>query len=126
MPIPLSILLMFLTEIKTFAQSVTKLINKYSGELVELDRNEVLWSLETVAPGSASTCHLEQWFCCPKGAKAGMPDLEYGWAGLFNLEQIGISLDDVLEQGGHFTKDDLLPNWDDQVIRMACPCHNSR
>ena len=108
------------------AQVVTKLTNKYSGELVELDRKEVLWSLEPVAPGSASTCHLEQWLCCPKEAKAGMPDLEYDCPGLFNLEQIGISMDDVLEQGGQFTKYDLFPNCDDQVIRIACPCHNPR
>ena len=54
------------------AQAIVKLINKHSGEIVELDSNLTEWTLQPVLPGVASGPPPEQFFCCPNGVPAGL------------------------------------------------------
>ena len=54
------------------AQAIVSLINKHSGEIVELDSNCTEWTLQPVLPGVASGGTPEQFFCCPNGAPAGV------------------------------------------------------
>ena len=63
------------------ARAIGQLVDKHSGEIVELDRRSTRWALERVAPGSASAKHSGQWFCCEGRAKAGQADLDFGWPG---------------------------------------------
>ena len=57
------------------AKAIGQLIGKHGGELVEVNRLHTKWTLERVAPGSASAKVSEQWYCQPEGAKAGKPIL---------------------------------------------------
>ena len=54
------------------AQAIVSLINKHSGEIVELDSNLTEWTLQPVLPGVASGPPPEQFFCCPNGVPAGL------------------------------------------------------
>ena len=63
------------------AKAIGQLIGKHGGELVELNMRHAKWTLERVAPGSASAKVSEQWYCHPLGAKAGQADLDFGWPG---------------------------------------------
>ena len=60
------------------AKAIRQLIGKHGGELVELDRRRVNWTLESVPPGSAGDKVSEQWYCRPLGVKAGERDLDFG------------------------------------------------
>ena len=64
------------------AQLVVGLVNKHSGELVELDRRCASWWLRVLAPGSASRTlpprEITQWFCRDASRPAGEVDLQFG------------------------------------------------
>ena len=60
------------------AQAVAQLVNKHSGELVELDRSRAAWILRPVVPGSASTIDGDQWLCRADGKEAATTEFEFG------------------------------------------------
>ena len=54
------------------AKAIIGLVNKHSGEIVEVDSTRTEWVLLPVLPGSASKQFTEQWFCCHNGVPAGL------------------------------------------------------
>ena len=49
------------------AKAVVQLVNKHSGEIVEMDRTKMSWVLHALEPGSASVQWSEQWNCKEDG-----------------------------------------------------------
>ena len=68
------------------AIAIGQLVAKHSGEIVELDQRRTSWTLQPVAPGSASADLPEQWYCCANRAAAGQADRDFGWPGLVGFE----------------------------------------
>ncbi len=103
---------------------VGQLVDKHSGEIVELDRRRASWTLERVAPDSASADHSEQWYCCERRARAGRADLDFGWPGTsqeFRM-QADLAVRQARSEGCGTPSRDLRPNWAEQVSRVTCPC----
>ena len=93
------------------ARALGQLVDKHSGEIVELDQRRMSWTMERVAPGSASAASSEQWHCCEHRAEAGKAEFEFGWPGdtwQMTVERLSIKK--------------FFPNWAKQVNRVICPC----
>ena len=107
---------------KAFA--IGQLVAKHSGEIVELDRRRTSWTLQPVAPGSASADLPEQWYCCANRAPAGQADLDFGWPGTsmgFEV-QLDLEIRRIRNEGCRTPVRDLRPDWKEQVSRITCPC----
>ena len=107
---------------KAFA--IGQLVSKHSGEIVELDRRRTSWTLQPVAPGSASADLPEQWYCCANRAPAGQADLDFGWPGFsmgFEV-QLDLEIRRIRNEGCTTPVRVLRPDWKEQVSRITCPC----
>ena len=117
----------FLTSPHGRAHLLVGLVNKHSGELVELDRNRFGWELREVAPGSASAdvaaLARTQWACREGGEAAGAPEYEFGYFGVNHNVSVQMSLAvDVVATGHKLWRHHLRPDWASQVTRVRVPC----
>ena len=109
------------------AHLLVGLVNKHSGELVELDRLRFGWALKGVAPGSASAAAeslvRSQWVCREGGEAAGGPELEFGYFGSNNevANRMSRAITAVAQQTGLW-RNQLRADWDKQVTRVRVPC----
>ena len=109
------------------AQAVVQLVNKHSGELVELDRSRAGWILLPVVPGSASTMFSDQWRCREDGKEADTEEFEFGApprSGMPSSVQLGINCEskNVLYTEPKLRMADLSPDWGRQRYRVLVPC----
>ena len=93
------------------AKALGQLVDKHSGEIVELDQRQTRWTIEPVASGSARAASSEQWHCCEHRAEAGKAEFEFGWPG----DTWQMTVERRLEKK-------CFPNWAKQVNRVICPC----
>jgi len=119
------------------AKALVKLVNKHSGELVEIDATRGGWSLRESAPGSASAAKWgEQWYCT-NGGQALPPntsdeqfDAQRNDCGLpkhFSLTDTACCMDVEMKTNpdvvaGRVALLDVRPDWKRQVYRTFCPC----
>ena len=99
-------------------QAIVGLVNKHSGEIVELDPRIGMWVLLKSSEGFTSQNYSEQWFCSPNGAKADKRDPQFGFdprVGRAEILRAVGQCDDVIFQHLH-------PDWTKQVHRILCPC----
>ena len=97
-------------------QAVGQLVNKHSGEVVELDRMRASWVLLPVVPGSASAFDGDQWLCRADGKEADTREFEFGAPAPegqpFN---VALSMESELKRIAALEPDlrsaDLAPHW---------------
>ena len=106
------------------AFAIGQLVNKHSGEIVDLDRRRTSWTLQLAAPGSASADLPEQWYCCANRATAGHADLDFGWPGTWVAFEVQVDLEirRIRNEGCRTPARDLRPDWKEQVSHITCPC----
>ena len=106
------------------AYAIGQLVSKHGGEIVELDRRRTSWTLQPVAPGSASADLPEQWYCCANRDPAGQADLDFGWPG-FSMDfelRLDLEIRRIRNEGCTTPVRVLRPDWKEQVSRITCPC----
>ena len=106
------------------AYAIGQLVNKHSGEIVELETNRPDWTLQPVRPDFASAPLHEQWFCRANGAPSTRPDKDFGWPRYPGVEldldrQITIALE---RYNSVASVRELRPDWAKQISRITCPC----
>ena len=118
-----------------FAKALVNLVDKHTGELVEVDPERSGWSLRECAPGSASaTTWGEQWHCRESGdvlpPDATQEDLTLHKNACGLTEELSCSGDQMQIQAEgnpdvvarRLNLADVLPGWSRQVFRTVCPC----
>ena len=109
------------------AHLAVALVNKHSGELVELDRGSSSWQLRSVATGSAidklPADLISQWRRRDGGGRALTQDVEFGYPGInahvANLMQQEVA-STAMSNGS--SPNASAPNWRGQTIRVRVPC----
>ena len=122
--------------------ALTKLVNKHSGELVEVDVTRTGWKLVPTPPGSASDVWTEQWFCFPNGkevdARLSSAETQQAleqWAPLLGGQGechgiMGVEISRVLHSGSAKARtlsvNDLRADWLRQTFRVLAPCKGTK
>jgi len=113
------------------AKTLTQLVNKHSGELVELEADAKAtrggWRLVS---GSHDQFELgEQWFCIQGGKAVGPGDIQKEWKPSKETTQeedreiiCVLSQEPSSASSQRLSRRDLQPDWDGQQYRVTVPC----
>ena len=104
------------------AKAIIGLVNKHSGEIVQLKKSHPDWTLEW--RDCASLPLHEQWFCRANGAPSMRPDKDFGWPpGRCYDDDLDLQIRNVLERdNSRASVQELRPDCKKQYSRITCPC----